>query len=218
MQRFILFLSLWILFSSSLIYGEGFGRYAVKFGVGVSSTTFNGVLGLFNEDDYESRPGVNFGVSATLYRNKQLQFFGEMQYQARGSELKLFYTDVNGNPIKQEPGLDNLFEYLVFSSGINFTFGNGSLRPILKAGPSLSLLLRERSITFGDLNFNTSRFVFGAAFGGGLVFAKLPPGELFVEIKYDLDITKALETDPTLPNKFDMKHRVLSVSLGLLLP
>ncbi len=217
MKRFILFLGLWILIISSLIYAEGLGRYAVKFGVGVSSEAFNGAQGLFNEDDYENRPGVNFGVSATLSQHKQFQFFGEMQYQVRGSELKLFYTDVNGNPIKQEPGLDNLFEYLVFSSGVNFTFGNGKMRPFLKAGPSLNLLLRERS-SFGDLNFNTSRFVFGAALGGGLVFAKLPPGELFVEIKYDLDVTKALETDPTLPNKFDMKHRVLSVSLGLLLP
>lgn len=217
MQRIILSLSLWILVFSPLIHADGFGKYAVKFGVGVSSATFNGVQGLFNENDYERRPGVNFGFAATLSWNNQFQFFGEMQYQARGSEFKIFYTDVNGNPIKQEPGLDNLFEYLVFSSGVNFTFGNGNVRPFIKAAPSLSLLLRERS-SFGDLNFNTSRFVFGAALGDGLVFAKLPPGELFVEVKYDLDLTKALETDPTLPIDFDMKHRVLSVSLGLLLP
>jgi len=211
------FLTIWILLlsCSSLIQGEGSGKYGIKIGAGFSTASFIDSDNLLFRNEFKSRVGPNFGVTAHLYRKKNLSFYGELEYQARGSKEEIRIVVSPGNiPTDQIVVQDNLFEYLSFSSGIQFTFTNWKVSPFMNSGISLNLLLRE-DCGFGDLNFNTNRFVVGWEVGGGLAFAKLPQGELFVEIKYDVDLTKALENEDNLPIDLSMKHQLLSVSLGI---
>lgn len=202
----------------SSIWAEEPGKYGIKFGAGFSTASFIDSDNLLFRNEFKNRVGPNFGVIAHLYRKKNLSFYGELEYQARGSKEEIRIVVSPGNiPTDQVVVRDNLFEYLSFSSGIQYTFTNWKVSPFVNTGISLNLLLREDS-GFGDLNFNTNLFVVGWEIGGGLVFAKLSSSELFVEIKYDMDLTKALESEDNLPIDLSMKHQLLSVSLGIMLP
>ncbi len=219
MNRKMLFI--WLLMFS-LIYAEEPLKYGVKVGAGLSSAPFSDKDNLLLSGEFKSRAGVNFGVILNLPYSGNLSIYSELEYQARGSKEEILVTVGGDIPDQTIPAnlvivQDNLFEYLSLGSGARWTFGANGFRPFVNTGISLNTLLREDS-GFGDLNFDTKRFVWGLEFGGGIVFAILSPGELFVEIKYDLDITTALERDPNLPIEFDMKHRWLSISLGIMLP
>lgn len=222
-----LILLLLVLCGSQTVAGE-MGKFRIKFGVGASSAKIHDPSDFLKWSEFNSQLGARFGLKVNLFQKNNLAFYVGIEHQTRGSEQKARVV-VKGDPSNPDIPTNlvvthqNIFEYVTFDTGMILQFGNSRFRPFVNSGVSFSLLLRDES-SFSDYgigsSFDIRRFVFGINFGGGLVFAKLPPGELFLEVQYEVGLSNVLTNNDNLalPEPLSVKHRVISVSLGMLFP
>ena len=206
-----------LIFFHSFLHAEKPVKYGMKFSEGVSFASVTDETNLFSRSEFNPRVDVNFGVFAYWYRHHNFRFYSELEHQARGSKEKIQLVIEPDIPTNQYITRDNLFQYLSFSSGVQFTPFKGKFPMFINTSLSLNYLLRRAS-GFGELNFDIHRLVLGWEIGVGVVLAKLSPGKLFVAVSYEPDITNAVVNDKAVPTEIRIKHSLLSVSVGVMLP
>ncbi|RMG20253.1 MAG: PorT family protein [Methanobacteriota archaeon] len=217
MKRSFLSFCLVLIFGSSLVHAKDSNQYGFKFGVGFSSASITDESNQLNRNEFTYRIGPNFGVFMYWFHHNNFQLYSELEYQARGSKERIQVIVEPDMPTNLFVTQDNLFEYLSFSSGIQLTPFNEKLPLFINTGFSLNYLLRNDS-GFGELNFDIHRLVLSWEIGAGVVLTKLKSGKVFVSINYEPDITNAVVNDNALPAEIRVKHHLLSVAVGLLLP
>jgi len=94
---------------------------------------------------YGARIGYASGISFQYNRNSHVSFRTGIHFQRKGAQLKLPFTDANGNEIQGSRTRSN-FDYLTMSFLTRISFGK-QRRIFLNAGPYTGYLIQQTDIT-----------------------------------------------------------------------
>jgi hypothetical protein len=178
------------------------------------------------------RKGVSGGVSLSLGFPGQEVFSLEsgLYFQMRGGtkEKTRSECDVQGScTYREEEFLRYRFAYLSVPLLGKVRLGHGALRPYLKAGPEVSMLLSAEAEEFSivslsplteewvtsDVKDNMTLLDYGLFVGGGLEF---PVAGLkgYVEASYLHGLRDVLEPEDAVAET-DLRNRVIGVNVGV---
>ncbi|MBL4634900.1 MAG: outer membrane beta-barrel protein [Kofleriaceae bacterium] len=144
---------------------------------GTSLSTVNGL----GSNDGQFLSGM-LGVMYTRSFGAPFQLIYEAQFAGRGAQL------VTGDLIAGRGAVDLDLTYLDLSSTSRYSFGNGTLRPFLELGSSLSFLLLSKISTDFETSEETSFPTLDVSFnvGGGITFGSLEVRVVYMRGLLDL--------------------------------
>lgn len=188
--------------------GTGFGIKG-----GVTLAKLDGDFGAVDGAavDFENGRGFAVGIFAAMPLSDGLSLQPELMYVRRTTELDLPSLD----DTVDEAEFEVRTSYVELPVLLKYTAGDGSVRPILFAGPSVALNLdAETHAEFGDMEETTdikdeiSDIDLGVALGAGL---ELGDG-LSVEGRYTLGLTDVDDSDDE--GGEELKWRTLLFAIG----
>ncbi len=134
-----------------------------------------------------------------------LSFVTEAGYVQRGFLTEHEGRDAQNNPIGTIRNVTR-FDYLTFAGQAKVRWPISAVQPYAIGGPRLDVLLGGDPDEEGTIVSHYSSIAFGGTFGVGLEAPERLPLMLFVELRYNVDLTNSLPDVPrdSYNNAFDL--------------
>ena len=180
MKKIILCIAFVSISSVSLCQNVSYGAKA-----GLNATNFT------NNDDFNTKIGLNFGAVANIYLSEKFSLQPELFYSAQG-----YTSDFNGQDVRAKIDYFNLPLLIEFAIDQNIR---------LQAGPQIGFNIRSEIEVDGQENVSTfiNDIDMSACFGLQYNF----DSGFFTQARYAMGINDAMRTESS-------KNSVISLSVG----
>ncbi len=165
------------------------GHYGLKVAYTSAAQSFNYYGGGFEIND-ERRPGVNAAAFAEWSTIPNLSVVTQLEYTQRGKGVK-FARTTNDPTVLDTWVQYHRVDYLSVPILAKLSLASGLVQPYLIAGPRVDFVLANHG---ADPNFRSLYDDFkspnlGGSAGAGMSTTAIVPAEIFVEFRYNLDLT-----------------------------
>jgi len=198
-------LLLWV--TSLPAHSQSPGSYGIKAGFTSSSISTD----MF-ADEIKRREGLLAVAFAEWFNTSYFSLLAELGYVQRGYNNTVEFRDPDGQSLGQKEG--NLrFDYLTLSVLPKLQYSGSTLQPYVLAGSRGDVLLRGESSrsNFDPLVDQYDMVALGGIVGVGIETGKqISPVPVFVEVRYNADITDSLSCCPR-----DIRNNAFDILLGV---
>ena len=211
----LLVLALFLMTPALQAQGTSFGLRA---GINSATVDISDGSGLTVEPD--SRIGIDIAAVLNLGITDAFSVQPELHFIQKGY---MFEFDFFGDKVEQDVTL-NYVEVPILAK---YAFGSETFMGFVEAGPSVGFGLNgnvktsdgqmeeEEDINFGSEEDELKALDIGVAFGAG-VGVPVGPGQLFLDVRYQLGLSNISNEEGTEATEF--KNKGLSAGLGFLFP
>ena len=181
--------------------------YGIKAGFTSSSVSMNRLA-----DEIERREGLMAVAFAEWFGASYFSLLTELGYVQRGYSNTVELRDSQGQSLGPKKGTFR-FDYLTFSVLPKVKYSGSAFQPYILVGPRGDMLLRRassRSI-FDMLVSKYDMIAFGGVVGGGIeVDKKVFTVPIFVEVRYNTDVTDSLSCCPR-----EIRNNAFDILIGV---
>lgn len=192
-------------------HAQWIDHFGVKGGITASSASDN-----MDQFDLERRSGWRGSAFAEKELLPFLSVRSEVGYTQRGFVESTAEVDVDGNETPLEA--TTRFDYLTIPLLAKLEYGVGAASLYALAGPRVDILVGREAGVFafsgGDIESEIADFYDSTAAGGTLgvgVSTQMLPAQVFIEGRYDVDLTDSFPADA--PRK--VRNNAFALVLGV---